>query len=583
LERKPLVCVIVFLFIVPTVGSAAQTYDGNDPIMEKLRTFLIRGHVAYAFVAYSENLSGLVEFDLDDPGNLTGDGNSSNPNFYAGADFDFEGNLYCVDYAGGIYLINIDDGTATFIGSSIGMNGLCFDTTSSTWYGTSANCLYIVDVTSGATTLVGSHGITNTLIDISCDNDGNMYGYDVLWSGHSSLYSINKSTGQATPIGDMGYGFIYAQDSAYDRDNGIFYVAGYFNDGNPSALLICDTQTAACTIVDNIQYGAELDGFAIPFGSPNQNPSADFTFYPLHPPPGETVFFYASSSYDSDGFITLYEWDWDHDGDYEDASTNPAATHIWTYPGSYRVVLQVTDNEGLTGRKTKTVNILNNPPSPPNIDGPSTGTVNHVYIFSLGSITDPEGDSLYCQWDWGDGNITDWLSPYPSGSTISSSYAWNNQGVYAMKARVKDIYGAMSNWSESHIITIAPNKPPDTPTLTGPAKGKSSTTYLYSFETTDPENDSVYYYLDWGDGANTGWLGPYTPGVQTGAAHSWTQNGTYVIKVKAKDTWGAESDWGTLSVKIPYSYTIPVLLFLKWFFTYFPYAFPLLRCLLEGD
>jgi len=335
--------------------------------------------------------------------------------------------------------------------------------------------------------------------------------------------------------------------------------------------------------VDNIQYGAELDGFAIPFGSPNQNPSADFTFYPLHPPPGETVFFDASSSYDSDGFITLYEWDWDHDGDYEDASTNPAATHIWTYPGSYRVVLQVTDNEGLTGRKTKTVNILNNPPSPPNIDGPSTGTVNHVYIFSLGSITDPEGDSLYCQWDWGDGNITDWLGPYPSGSTISSSYAWNNQGVYAMKARVKDIYGAMSNWSESHIITIAPNKPPDTPTLTGPAKGKSSTTYLYSFETTDPENDSVYYYLDWGDGANTGWLGPYTPGVQTGAAHSWTQNGTYVIKVKAKDTWGAESDWGTLSVKIPYSYTIPVLLFLKWFFTYFPYAFPLLRCLLEGD
>ncbi len=568
---------------MPTVVSAVQTNVGNDQVMEKPRTFLIRGHVAYAFAAYSENLSGLVEFDLDDPGNLTGDGNSSNPNFYAGADFDFEGNLYCVDYAGGIYLINIDDGTATFIGSSIGMNGLCFDTTSSTWYGTSANCLYIVDVTSGATTLVGSHGITNTLIDISCDNDGNMYGYDVLWSGHSSLYSINKSTGQATPIGDMGYGFIYAQDSAYDRDNGIFYVAAYFNDGNPSALLICDTQTATCTIVDNIQYGAELDGFAIPFGSPNQNPSADFTFYPLHPPPGETVFFDASSSYDSDGFITLYEWDWDHDGDYEDASTNPAATHIWTYPGSYRVVLQVTDNEGLTGRKTKTVNILNNPPSPPNIDGPSTGTVNHVYIFSLGSITDPEGDSLYCQWDWGDGNITDWLGPYPSGSTISSSYAWNNQGVYAMKARVKDIYGAMSNWSESHIITIAPNKPPDTPTLTGPAKGKSSTTYLYSFETTDPENDSVYYYLDWGDGANTGWLGPYTPGVQTGAAHSWTQNGTYVIKVKAKDTWGAESDWGTLSVKIPYSYTIPVLLFLKWFFTYFPYAFPLLRCLLEGD
>ena len=98
------------MLIVPTVVSAVQTNVGNDQVMEKQRTFLIRGHVAYAFVAYSENLSGLVEFDLDDPGNLTGDGNSSNPNFYAGADFDFEGNLYFVDYAGGIYLVNIEMG-----------------------------------------------------------------------------------------------------------------------------------------------------------------------------------------------------------------------------------------------------------------------------------------------------------------------------------------------------------------------------------------------------------------------------------------------------------------------------------------
>ena len=131
------------------------------------------------------------------------------------------------------------------------MNGLCFDTTSSTWYGTSAYCLYIVDVTQEQPRWLVLRNLQYS-IDISCDNDGNMYGYDVLWSGHSTLYSINKSTGQAIRIGDMGYGFVYAQDSAYDRDNGIFYVAGYFNDGNPSALLICDTQTGACTIVDNI-------------------------------------------------------------------------------------------------------------------------------------------------------------------------------------------------------------------------------------------------------------------------------------------------------------------------------------------
>jgi hypothetical protein len=151
-----------------------------------------------------------------------------------------------------------------------------------------------------------------------------------------------------------------------------------------------------------------------------------------------------------------------------------------------------------------------------------------------------------------------------------------------MKARVKDIYEAMSNWSESHIITIAPNKPPDTPTLTGPAKGKPGVMYLYIFKTTDPEHDDISYYVDWGDGTNSGWLGPYESGVQKSAAHNWSQKGNYIVKVKAKDIGGGESDWGTLPVKIPFLYNITVRLFFEWFFYRFPHVFPILRFLL-GD
>jgi hypothetical protein len=51
--------------------------------------------------------------------------------------------------------------------------------------------------------------------------------------------------------------------------------------------------------------------------------------------------------------------------------------------------------------------------------------------------------------------------------------------------------------------------------------------------------------------------------------------------VKAKDIKGAESDWGTLSVKIPFSYDSPVFIFFKWFFELHPQAFPFLRYLLE--
>lgn len=144
------------------------------------------------------------------------------------------------------------------------------------------------------------------------------------------------------------------------------------------------------------------------------------------------------------------------------------------------------------------------PPETPIINGPTNGTVNHEYIFSLNPITDLDGDPMYLKWDWGDGNISDWLGPYPSGKIISASHEWTVLGVYEIRAKLKDTYEAESNWSDPHTITITYNKPPATPSITGSEKGKRGVTYLYTFETTDPENDRVSYYVDWGDGSNSG-------------------------------------------------------------------------------
>jgi hypothetical protein len=55
------------------------------------------------------------------------------------------------------------------------------------------------------------------------------------------------------------------------------------------------------------------------------------------------------------------------------------------------------------------------------------------------------------------------------------------------------------------------------------------------------------------------------------------KRGTYEVKVKARDGNGMESDWGILSVTMPYE---PQFLFNHWLFERFPNAFPLLRFLL---
>ena len=96
----------------------------------------------------------------------------------------------------------------------------------------------------------------------------------------------------------------------------------------------------------------------------------------------------------------------------------------------------------------------------------------------------------------------------------------------------------------------------------------------------DPNEDNVYYWWDWGDGTNSGWLGSYPSGQQVSASHTWTTEGTYPIKVKAKDTDEKESDWSEpLSVTMPKNKALINTLILR-FLERFPHTFPILRNLL---
>jgi hypothetical protein len=88
------------------------------------------------------------------------------------------------------------------------------------------------------------------------------------------------------------------------------------------------------------------------------------------------------------------------------------------------------------------------------------------------------------------------------------------------------------------------NSPPATPTApNGPDHGGIATTYTFSAMTTDPDGDHISYLFDWGDGAHSSWVGPYASGATATATHAWSRAGTYLVKVKAKDVYGAETGW----------------------------------------
>ncbi len=94
-----------------------------------------------------------------------------------------------------------------------------------------------------------------------------------------------------------------------------------------------------------------------------------------------------------------------------------------------------------------------------------------------------------------------------------------------------------------------PNKP-DTPD--GPSNGKIDVEYTYNSSTIDPDGDIVFYKFDWGDGTYSEWAGPYNSGQKVSFSHTWNKQGTYNIKVVAKDIHGVLSNWSDpLSISMP--------------------------------
>ena len=120
------------------------------------------------------------------------------------------------------------------------------------------------------------------------------------------------------------------------------------------------------------------------------------------------------------------------------------------------------------------------------------------------------------------------------------------------------------------------NNAPLSPWIVGPRYGKPMQNYNYTFSSYDSHDDDLYYYIEWGDGNITDWIGPYHYWEEVVLNHTWSKKGSYYLRAKAKDVYGAESDWSYIIVQIPRNKIINNVWFLR-----FLDHFPLLHRLLD--
>ena len=129
-----------------------------------------------------------------------------------------------------------------------------------------------------------------------------------------------------------------------------------------------------------------------------------------------------------------------------------------------------------------------------------------------------------------------------TNQTMREGYRWDG-GHRILYISIKP--GHMDE-PKSIYLSHRPYYQPNQPTITGPTSGVVGGFYQFIVVTTDPENDTVSYYVDWGDGSHSGWTLPAASGTPMNVTHAWSAAGLFAVKVKARNTHGLESVWSAV-------------------------------------
>jgi len=190
-------------------------------------------------------------------------------------------------------------------------------------------------------------------------------------------------------------------------------------------------------------------------------------------------------------------------------------------------------------------------------NGPYYGQINESIQFQ-GSAKGGYRPHSY-HWDFGDGNDS-----YEEDPT----HIYTEPGNYTVVFTVTDNTSNTSS-DTSWALIKETNYPPDKPDIDGPTSVKVGHPYNYSFNSTDPDGNDIWYHICWGDKEIIYIYGPYHSGEELTLSYTWFDKGTYPITCWARDVYDEVSDTATLEVEVPRTRATTYLWY-QWFLERFP-------------
>lgn len=329
------------------------------------------------------------------------------------------------------------------------------------------------------------------------------------------------------------------------------------------------------------------------------------------------TFQFTSSDPDGDSLRYAVDWNNDSVADallpgagYVGSGVMQSANYSWSYTGTFTFRARAQDSAGnISGWTLHTIDIMSTPPAAYTVDRGCGATQVWVGMNCMAgeelrvdcaatergwerptdtTMSCPMNPFSYtsrrgiCIADATCGvpvaNLTINGSPGPISVTKNSplSISWNTafvpsctkfganwgsgQGIAltgneTVLATVSDTYLINCNGTIDSVVVTVVNQAPNAPTITHPSgSAPYGTNTTFTITGTDPDNDTIYYQVDWD---NNGTVDATTMSVPSGtsqaAVRSWTTPGNQTFQARTVDSVGAVSSWTShvINIQLP--------------------------------